>query len=154
MKHIFYIVLLMPTLLFAQVGINTTQPTKTLDVNGQQRIRVRPQGTTSDSLLVSDNLGNVRRLHINQLQQSNTITCPQLVRQDSNGHYLKFVSTSSIPNPTSPLIISGRTFNSAGTWIDTNGIYYFTYTNVSGNPLNINQTFSVSFGTTTCIYTP
>ncbi|MEQ3690527.1 MAG: hypothetical protein ABNG98_03315, partial [Flavobacterium sp.] len=50
---------------FAQVGIETTEPSKTLDVNGEVRIRTTPatmnESAVKDSILVVDNLGNVNR---------------------------------------------------------------------------------------------
>lgn len=43
---------------FAQVGINTTSPTKTLDVNGNMRIR-QVNAVSGSSILTLDNNGNV-----------------------------------------------------------------------------------------------
>lgn len=50
--------------LFAQnVGIGTTLPTKSLDVNGELRVRTLPTGnTTTDYLLTVDANGNLRRV--------------------------------------------------------------------------------------------
>ena len=50
--------LLFTTLSFAQIGINTTNPTKDLDVNGELRIRNLPYLISSE-FLASDNLGNI-----------------------------------------------------------------------------------------------
>lgn len=45
---------------FSQVGINTATPTKTLDVNGEMRIRVLPNATTGNyNLILTDNNGNI-----------------------------------------------------------------------------------------------
>lgn len=51
---------------FAQVGIDTTLPTASLDVNGNLRVRTltsTPNNSAAkDSILVSDNLGNIKRV--------------------------------------------------------------------------------------------
>ena len=49
---------LLPLLSNAQVGINTTTPTKDLDINGELRIRTTPNVVSSTSLTV-DVDGNV-----------------------------------------------------------------------------------------------
>ncbi|WP_139166265.1 hypothetical protein [Chryseobacterium soldanellicola] len=41
------------------VGINTPVPTKTLDINGDLRIRTLPAGTGADKLIVADASGNI-----------------------------------------------------------------------------------------------
>lgn len=51
---------------FAQVGIDTTLPTASLDVNGNLRVRTLTYTTNNsaakDSILVCDNLGNIKRI--------------------------------------------------------------------------------------------
>lgn len=51
---------------FAQVGIETTLPTATLDVNGNLRIRslnvTSNNSAAKDSILVCDNIGNIKRI--------------------------------------------------------------------------------------------
>ena len=153
MKNLLLIILMFSSInIFSQVGINTTQPTKTLDVNGEQRIRIRPQGAITDSILVTNSLGEVRRLHINQLIQSSNNTCPDFVRTSSTGQYLLFSSLSSIQNPNNSIVIQGKNFVSAGTWINNN-TYYYSYTSTNG-AININNSFTVNFGTTPCNYAP
>ena len=49
----------------AQVGINTDEPTKTLDINGELRVRTLPSGDIIDEILVSDTNGNVRKVSRN-----------------------------------------------------------------------------------------
>ncbi|GGF07244.1 hypothetical protein SAMN05443634_101115 [Chishuiella changwenlii] len=49
----------------AQVGINTEEPTKTLDINGELRVRTLPSGDVIDDILVSDIDGNVRKVSRN-----------------------------------------------------------------------------------------
>ena len=48
MKKLF-IILLLPFSMFCQVGINTTTPTNTLDVNGSVRVRSLTNGTVESS---------------------------------------------------------------------------------------------------------
>ncbi|MEZ4802087.1 MAG: hypothetical protein R2797_04885 [Gelidibacter sp.] len=48
--------------LSAQVGIGTTAPTKTLDINGELRVRTLPTMNTSLNLLTSDANGNVGKI--------------------------------------------------------------------------------------------
>lgn len=50
--------LFIPFLTFPQVGIGTTNPTKTLDIDGELRIRETPE-ILSNKFLVVDSIGNV-----------------------------------------------------------------------------------------------
>lgn len=59
-KAILFIIL--PYALNAQVGINTTTPTKSLDINGELRIRTLPVGVAADDILSTDANGNVRKV--------------------------------------------------------------------------------------------
>jgi hypothetical protein len=57
-----YILCILCNLYFLQaqnVGINTSDPTKMLDVNGDLRIRTLPAGTGADKLIVADAAGNI-----------------------------------------------------------------------------------------------
>ncbi|MEL6988303.1 MAG: hypothetical protein AAGK97_10775 [Bacteroidota bacterium] len=45
-----------------RLGLNTTAPTKQLDVNGEARIRVLPQGTSSDDIVTADANGNLKTI--------------------------------------------------------------------------------------------
>lgn len=141
------IILLFPVVLLSQVGINTKNPTATLDINGNVRVRNISTGTSSDSIVVVNN-GYLKKIAISSLQINNNI-CPNL-SNTSTGYYLLFTSTSSIPNPNNSLVISGKNFISAGTWI-SNNTYYYSYTNTSGIPININS-FSVNFTGLHCTY--
>lgn len=145
MKNLLF--LLISIMTFSQVGIKTTQPTATLDVNGNLRVRKVIQGSISDSILVVNN-GYVKKIALSQLQ-INSNTCPNL-SNTSTGYYLLFTSTSSIPNPNSSLTISGKNFVSAGTWI-SNNTYYYSYSNTTGQPINVNN-FSVDFTNLHCTY--
>lgn len=143
------ILLLLPTLLFSQVGVNTTQPSATLDVNGDLRVRQVPTVNTANYVLVVDNDGNVKKMLVSALSNSNG-TCPNFLKNQSNGHYLLFGSPFSVQNPNNPLVISGLNFVSAGIWIQSN-TYYYSYSNTTGTPLNINN-FTIQFGNLTCNY--
>jgi hypothetical protein len=59
MKKLIY--LLIPQVFIAQVGIKTTDPTATLDVNGTARIRTISQGDNNNDYLVVDVDGNVKK---------------------------------------------------------------------------------------------
>jgi hypothetical protein len=69
----------------------------------------------------------------------------------SNGYYLKFQSNIPIVNPNATLVIQGKTFQPAGTWVSGN-TYFYSYTNTSGSALNINQPFQVNFTGQICQY--
>ena len=63
MKNCILIILfLFTTCIYAQVGIETTNPTATLDINGDLRIRSTTLTTNltaaKDSIIVVDNVGN------------------------------------------------------------------------------------------------
>lgn len=59
---------------FGQVGIRTTSPTADLDINGNLRIRTlntNPnESAAKDSILVSDNIGNVNRISSKKVIES------------------------------------------------------------------------------------
>lgn len=63
---------------FSQVGIKTTSPTADLDVNGTLRVRTldtNPNETAAkDSVLVSDNVGNVKRISSKKIIESHLKT--------------------------------------------------------------------------------
>lgn len=149
------ILFLLPTLIYSQnqysgkVGINTTTPDETLTVNGTISIKDLPLGDSTDFLIVVDQNGKLKK--ISQSSLSSNHQCPSFIRSMSTGHYLVFTSSSSIPNPNDNIVIQGKTFISAGTWI-SNNTYYFTYTGING-AININNSFTVNFGTLSCNYT-
>jgi hypothetical protein len=62
MKKSILLFIIFPYFASAQVGINTTAPTKTLDINGELRTRTLPQGTAADDILSADTNGNVRKI--------------------------------------------------------------------------------------------
>lgn len=144
------LLILFPAIAFCQagrVGINTTTPTKTLDVNGEARVQNLPAATGNYSLVVADQDGNLMKAPISTLAQG---TCPSFLKSQSNGYYLLFSSPGSIQNPNNPVSAAGLPFVSAGTWIQSN-TYYYSYSGTSGNPLNINS-FTIVFGNQSCNY--
>ncbi|ASW74878.1 hypothetical protein IQ37_19720 [Chryseobacterium piperi] len=54
--------MVLPLAISAQVGINTLEPTKTFDINGELRVRTLNQGEPTDEILSVDSDGNVRRI--------------------------------------------------------------------------------------------
>lgn len=77
---------LLPTVLFSQVGINTTSPTETLDVNGTLRIRQTDIGSTvsaKDSLLVVDGNGVLKRTNSSEILNQAKARTIVLNREDA-----------------------------------------------------------------------
>lgn len=74
MKTITFYLLTFPVLVWAQVGIETTSPTATLDVNGNFRIRQTTTNTNEaaakDSVLIVNNKGDVARVTSKQIVNS------------------------------------------------------------------------------------
>ena len=147
MKYLLF--LLIPFLGLGQVGINTTSPTETFDINGTLRVRNVPEGAVEDYILVVDNGGVVKKIPLSSLSQ-NSFKCPNLVRKSSSGYYLLFESESSINKPNDAVTIDDKRFISAGTWIENN-TYYYSYTNTFGKPIDINE-FTVNFSGQICKY--
>lgn len=71
MKPLTHILLLLPFLTIAQVGIGTTAPTSTLHVAGDVRFEVIPEQLT-DSILTTDGQGNVGYRNINSFPVQTT----------------------------------------------------------------------------------
>lgn len=145
----FLIVTLVAASSFAQVGVNTETPTAMLDVNGNARIRVLFAGSPSDSIVITND-GYLGKIAVSDLLGSTGNRCPNFVRNQSNSSYLLFQSESSIPNPNNALTVEGLNFVSAGTWVQSNN-YYFSYSNTSGNPLNLSS-FTMDFSGLICQY--
>lgn len=62
MKQFFLAICILPITLFAQVGINTNEPTKELDINGDLRVRkVLDSESSQDIALVVDKDGVVKK---------------------------------------------------------------------------------------------
>lgn len=80
MKKLSTILLLLSVrVIVAQVGIGTTTPTAQLDVNGTLRVRTTVLtnniSAAKDSILVIDNIGNVKRVSSKTVFESNLKSC-------------------------------------------------------------------------------
>lgn len=142
--------LLLPAIGFSQVGINTTSPSETLDVNGTFRTRNIPLVTTAEYVIVTNADGVHRKVLLSSLIQ-NSGTCPNFLRNQSSGYHIKFSSPASVPNPNTDLTIQGKNFNAAGASI-SNNTYFYSWSNTTGQPININN-FTVDFSGLVCTYT-
>ncbi len=153
MKKLFLLLLLLPLLAISQnkVGINTQTPRATLEVNGDVMLKAEI-GTVTDTILVIRE-GKVYKVPASYYQYTPPTNCPLLVTGagQSTGYYLKFQSAVPIVNPNQTLVIQGKVFQPAGTWVAGN-TYFYSYTNTSGQPLNINQPFTVNFTGQQCNY--
>lgn len=83
--------------LSAQVGINTTAPTKTLDVDGNLYIRQTPNGDKNvDAILSTDADGNVRKIEVSEL----TSLVPEL----ETATFVSYVSGSNVTSDRNPTL--------------------------------------------------
>lgn len=98
MKHIYTLLLIsLSSLLFSQVGINTTTPTKTLDVDGEVYIRKTPEGDKGiESILSTDTDGNIRKVAVADL----TLLVPEL----ETATFVPYVSGSSVTTDNTPTL--------------------------------------------------
>lgn len=71
--------LLIPVMVLGQVGINTTSPTNTLDVNGTARVRTLTQDLNPTKLVTADVLGVLGYTNFN----GGSDTYPPIVLQDT-----------------------------------------------------------------------
>ena len=145
------LLILLPFFAFSQngnVGINTTSPTATIDVNGTARVRNLPTVVDETYIIVSNEEGDLKKMKLSDIQKN---TCPNFNEEKSNCYYLLFYSEGSITKPNDMIQINNLPFKSAGTWIENNW-YYFSYTNVNGKPLDITKSFEVNFNGIKCNY--
>lgn len=81
--------LMTPRKIYGQVGINTNTPTKTLDVNGDMRIRVLPLPTTGTyNLIIADADGNLSSTNLTILSHSFGDIKKSFKGTDHDGWYL------------------------------------------------------------------
>jgi hypothetical protein len=76
--------------------------------------------------------------------------CPNFIKSQSNPYYLLYSSNSVIPGSGDPKTINNLSFVNAGYWNQAN-TFYASWTNTSGQPLDINN-FTIQFGNQTCTY--
>lgn len=147
MRSIIFVLILFFNLYNSQVGVNTTNPKATLDINGDLRVRLLTQGSESDSIVVVRD-GYLKKISISSIIEKE-VKCPDFMFDKSNSHYILFKSFSSIPNPNNSLLIDNKIFVSSGSWI-SNNIYYYSYSSTMG-AINKND-FDVFFGAKKCEY--
>lgn len=149
------LLLLFPILIFSQVGINTTSPKYTFQVIGTIGVTDLPTVESAEYLVVwipnadSTKNGQFGKIKLSSIIQ-NQSNCPEFIKAESNEYYLKFRLKNAISYPDVALTINGLNFIQSGYWIE-NGYHYYSWTNTSGEPLNIND-FSVDFGSGKCNY--
>lgn len=154
MKKILF--LLIPTIGFGQVGINQPNPAPgaalhiSAGINGSTlKVDDIPLVTTAEYIIVTNADGVHRKVLLSSLTQS-AGTCPNFLRNQSSGHHIKFSSPSSVLNPNNDLLIQGKNFNAAGAHINNN-TYFYSWSNTTGQPININN-MTVNFSGLTCNY--
>ncbi|MCJ8153973.1 hypothetical protein MKJ01_09410 [Chryseobacterium sp. SSA4.19] len=76
--------------------------------------------------------------------------CPNFIKSQSNPYYLLYSSNSVIPGTGDPRTINNLSFVNAGYWSQAS-TFYASWTNTSGQPLDINN-FTMQFGNQTCTY--
>ncbi|MCL9807875.1 hypothetical protein [Flavobacterium luminosum] len=94
------IVLLTCSQVFSQVGIGTITPSETLDINGSLRVRTRTTGAVTDSVLVANTTGVVKRVNARDLV-NNTFSGRTLVKGSlSTGGLISLTLLGDIFNTT------------------------------------------------------
>lgn len=148
-KGVFFVLFFYSLMGFGQVGINTTSPSTTLDVNGDVRIRSLNGGT-----MVSDEMGNLtsvpfKVMAAGKVHPNGTIykaTGATVSRLD-RGHYrVNFSSAMSDSNYIVMLSIKdcGGNCNGNASYDDP-GISYYNQ-NVSGFNINIGDSDNGNVG--------
>ncbi|MGG1923626.1 hypothetical protein AB1278_17555 [Chryseobacterium sp. NRRL B-14798] len=90
--------------LYSQIGINTSTPTKMLDINGQLRVRNIEVVKNNDNILVADNEGNIGKKDILDELADHTVgdVKRSFQKEDHEGWYLldgrdfKFLPKSAV----------------------------------------------------------
>lgn len=75
--------------MYSQVGINTTEPTATLDVNGTIRVRSIPSSTADGKILVIDDSGNI---------SSNSTLVPKSFLKVTGGSEIAILAVTLLTN--------------------------------------------------------
>jgi hypothetical protein len=146
------LLLLLPFLVFSQVGINTQTflPGEMFRVAiGTVAYENIPLVTTSEFVMVTDSEGKQKKMLLSSLT-ANSGQCPNFLRSQSSGYNLYFSSPSSVPNPNNPLTIQGKNFTPNQAFI-TGNTYFYGWNNTTGQPINITN-LTVNFSGLTCNY--
>ncbi|MGV2451625.1 UNVERIFIED_CONTAM: hypothetical protein POZ17_15850 [Ralstonia mannitolilytica] len=139
------------------VGINTQDPTKNLDINGDARIRVIPVSTSaSDNFLVTDSDGNIFSrpsavLKVNSLAANGTTNMSGYTpAQLFDFYFIDKAHTVTLPTPSNlfrgrlirfylyggtgtNFVLNGISAANSGTSVPSNWVYNNTVLTVSGN---------------------
>ncbi len=132
----------------AQVGIGTTNPTADFDINGTLRVRTTNtnlnESAAKDSILVSDNLGNIARISSKKVIESHLKTF--IKGNFSSGSNVALSLTSN----TSIIPFNITDFDTNSEFNNTTHVYsakqdgiYSVYVQIRGSGLSVATNFGV-----------
>lgn len=123
-KTYFHILLnlLFINLIYSQVGINTTTPTNSLDVNGDVRIRTISDNDNETTVITADNDGVIGRRYV----------------YGDNIQSVVLSGTNQNINSTSYVDITGATI----TFTPRHSVVYLSFAISGYNPLNCSEAYS------------
>ena len=156
MKINLIIYILFCNLLFAQVGINTDNPTNTLDVNGTMRVRDISDNNTSPYLLSTSSNGVIQKVDKNIYassieEKSITINTGEIGIITNSNEYLKSsVLISASNNCSKQMIASFIAYEDALTFINGVAIDKIAspqIVNVAANESIYSPTWIIKFDT-------
>lgn len=149
-KFTLLLLIFISNLLVAQVGIGTTDPTSTLDVNGNLRVRTLPaynsEAATKDSVLVADGLGNIKRVTAKQIYDNTIKTLIKGSFASSAPLSLSILSGSAkIPFDFSEFDVNNEFNTSTNSFTPKqDGIYEISVQIKSSGTLAVSTNFGVS----------
>jgi hypothetical protein len=132
----------------SQVGIGTTNPTADLDVNGTLRIRTTNsnlnESAAKDSILVSDNLGNIARISSKQIIESHLKTFIKGNFSSSSSVGLSLTSNTAIIPFNATEFDMNTEYNSTSSVYTAkqDGIYQI-YVQIKGSGVSVATSFGV-----------
>lgn len=148
MKLISFFLLVCPFVVLAQVGINTTTPSNTLDINGTLRIRQTPpnENSSKDSLLVVNTQGVVARVSAQQVVNNYLKTFVKGSFLTTSDKTLTFSSgTQRVPFDYTEFDLNAE-FNTATNTFTAkqNGIYAINVQIRANNSISVATNFGVA----------
>lgn len=134
--------------MYSQVGIGTTNPTADLDVNGTLRIRTTNsnlnESAAKDSILVSDNLGNIARISSKKIIESYLKTFIKGNFSSSTNVGLSLVSnTAIIPFNTTEFDMNTEYNSTSSVFTAKQDGIYQIYVQIKGSGLSVATSFGV-----------
>ena len=134
--------------MYSQVGIGTTNPTAELDVNGTLRIRTTNsnlnESAAKDSILVSDNLGNIARISSKKIIESYLKTFIKGNFSSSTNVGLSLVSnTAIIPFNTTEFDMNTEYNSTSSVFTAKQDGIYQIYVQIKGSGLSVATSFGV-----------